>query len=83
VAVLTQAEIDKLLEAINSDNTESDRERKAYKQGLKKQATTLSGLLSAIRAAWMGEYRINFYLSDDEAAELITRYVKIKTCRMG
>jgi hypothetical protein len=70
---LTQDEIDALLSSMDERH---EKERRARKSSLKRNALTVWGLLRAIRDNWMGEYRVNFTLTDEEAEELIVRYAK-------
>jgi hypothetical protein len=71
---LTQKEIDELLSGMDE---RYEQKKILRKQVLKKDALTAGGIIRAIRDARMGEYRINFTLSDEEVEKLIIRYAKI------
>ena len=71
-AALTQDEIDELL-----STTEYEQERDLCKGVLERNALTAWGIMRAIRDARMGEYRIDFTLSDEEAENLIVLYAKL------
>jgi hypothetical protein len=71
---LTQDEIDELLSTMDE---RYEQERDLRKRALERNALTAWGVMRAIRDAGMGECRINFTLSDEEAVNLIVRYAKI------
>jgi hypothetical protein len=71
---LTQKEIDELLSGTDEKYVQG---RILRKQALERSALTPWGVMRAIRDARMGEYRINFTLSDEEAEKLIIRYAKM------
>jgi hypothetical protein len=54
---------------------EAEKERKEMIDGLKK-ADTLSKIVNAIRSGYLGEFRYGFYLTHNEAAKLIRKYIK-------
>jgi hypothetical protein len=72
----TQDEIDRLISGIDE---KYEKERELRRKELKRNALTVREIVGAIRDARMGEYRINFTLSDKEAEELIIRYAKMCT----
>jgi hypothetical protein len=71
---LTQKEIDELLSGMDEEYAQG---RILRKQALERSTLTPWGVMRAIRDARMGEYRINFTLSDEEAEKLIIRYAKM------
>ena len=73
--IIDQAEFDQWLTSISGGESDTDKERERHIAELKKSETLLE-IISSIRSGYMGEYRYNFHLSFDEAAELINKYVK-------
>jgi hypothetical protein len=70
---LTQEEIDRLLSNLDK---EYEQREKSTKKALKRSAQTSRGLVRAIRDNYMGEYSVNFTLTNEEAERLIIRYAK-------
>jgi hypothetical protein len=71
-----EQEIDRLLSSLDAMGEKYVQKQKLRKKLLNQDALTAWGVLKAIRDAQMGKYRINFTFSDEEAEELIRKFVE-------